>query len=58
VSSDVLRMRTLKKCTAQGAKFPVKNSPYIYDVSFLALLRAPYIYDISKLKVKGSVTSL
>jgi hypothetical protein len=26
---------------------------YIYDVKFLALLRAPYIYDISRLRVKG-----
>jgi len=27
--------------------------PYIYDVSFLALLGAPYIYDISSLRVNA-----
>ena len=36
-------------------KIPSKISrPYIYDVKFLALLRAPHIYDISRLRVKGS----
>jgi hypothetical protein len=44
----------LTKCTVKKAKSPVKDLVhiYIYDVKFLALLRAPYIYDISGLRVK------
>jgi hypothetical protein len=35
------------------SKIPSKKShPSVYDVKFLALLRAPYIYDISRLSVK------
>jgi hypothetical protein len=35
------------------SKIPSKKSPYIYEVTFLALLGAPYIYDISRLRVKN-----
>jgi hypothetical protein len=48
-------MHILMKCTFQEAKSPVKNLVhiyiYIYNVNFLALLRAPYICNISRLRV-------